>query len=160
MLEQTRLGIQEQMRGPAPPDELVVLDGKQPKHGGGQGVLTAICVPSQYYLASGMVQTKTNEIPVARQLFEGMDLKGRFVSLDALHTQTDTGRAAVLEAGADYLLTAKDNQPTVHQTIEQLLPAPKADFPPLAADAHPIPHPGIRQEPPGQPIYSDPAGLP
>jgi hypothetical protein len=32
-------------------------------------VLTAICVPSQYYLASAMVETKTNEIPVARQLF-------------------------------------------------------------------------------------------
>jgi hypothetical protein len=143
MLEQTLLEIQQQMRGPAPPGELVALDGKEPKHGGGQGVLTAICVPSQYYLASGIVETKTNEIPVARQLFEGMDLKGRFVSLDALHTQTDTARAAVLEAGADYLLTAKDNQPTVHQTIEQLLPAPKADFPPLAADAHPIPHPGL-----------------
>jgi hypothetical protein len=42
----------------------------------------------------------------------------------------------VLEAGADYLLTAKDNQPTVHRTIEKLLPAPKADFPPLETDAH------------------------
>ncbi len=159
-LEQALLNIQEQIRGPAPQDELVVLDGKEPKHGGGQGVLTALCVPSQYYLASGIVETKTNEIPVARQLFEGLDLKGRFVSLDALHTQTDTARAVVLEAGADYLLTAKDNQPTVHQTIAQLLPAPKADFPPLAADAHSIPHPGIRQEPPGEPIHSDPASLP
>jgi hypothetical protein len=160
LLERTLLEIQEQLRGPAPQGELVVLDGKEPKHGGGQGVLSAICVPSQYYLASGIVETKTNEIPVARQLFEGMDLKGRLVSLDALHTQTDTARAVVLEAGADYLLTAKDNQPTVHQTIERLLPAPKADSPPLAAHAHPIPHLGIRQEPPGKPIPSDPTGLP
>jgi hypothetical protein len=159
MLEQTLLAIQEQLRGPAPKDELIVLDGKEPKHGGGQGVLTAICAPSQYYLASAIVETKTNEIPVARQLFEDMDLKGRFVSLDALHTQTDTARAAVLQAGADYLLTAKDNQPTVRQTIEKLLPAPKADFPPLGADAHPIPHPGIQQEPPGEPLDSNPAGL-
>ena len=88
-----------------------------------------------------------------------MDLQGRFVSLDALHTQTDTARAAVIDAGADYLLTAKDNQPTVHQTIEKLLPAAKADFPPLAADAHPIPHPGIEQEPPGKPLDSNPASL-
>jgi hypothetical protein len=158
-LERTLLDIQEQIRGPAPQDELVVLDGKEPKHGGGQGVLTAICVPSQYYLTSGIVETKTNEIPVARQLFEGLDLKGRFVSLDALHTQTETARAAVLQAGADYLLTAKNNQSTVHQNIEQLLPAPKADFPPLAADARPIPHLGIRQEPPGKPIHSDSVGL-
>ncbi len=159
MLERTLLDIQEQVRGPEPKDELIALDGKEPKHGGGQGVLTAISVPSQYYLASGIVETKTNEIPVARQLFEGLDLRGRFVALDALHTQTDTARALVLEAGADYLLTAKDNQPTVHQTIEKLLPAPKADFPPLEADAHPIPHPGIRQEPPGEPLDSNPAGL-
>src|SRR6266404_5833320 len=86
-LEQILLSIQEQLRGPAPKDELIALDGKEPKHGAGQGVLTAVCVPSQYYLASGIVETKTNEIPVARLLFENMDLQGRFVSLDALHTQ-------------------------------------------------------------------------
>jgi len=158
-LEQILLAVQEQLRGPAPKDELVSLDGKEPKHGAGQGVLTAVCVPSQYYLASGIVETKTNEIPVARQLFEVMDLKGRLVSLDALHTQSETARAVVLEAGADYLLTAKDNQPTVHQNIERLLPAPKADFPPLEADAHSVPHPRLQQEPPGEPLDPNSAGL-
>jgi hypothetical protein len=158
-LEQILLAIQEELRGPAPKEELIALDGKEPKHGGGQGVLTAICVPSQYYLASAIVETKTNEIPVARQLFEGMDLKGRFVSLDALHTQTETARHIVLEAGADYLFTAKDNQPTVHQNIEKLLPAPKADFPPLASDAHAVPHSALRQKPSGEPLDSDPARL-
>ena len=135
-LERILLAVQEQLRGPAPKDELIALDGKEPKHGGGQSVLTALCVPSQYLLGTAIVDTKTNEIPVARQLFPDLDLKGRFVSLDALHTQTDTGRDLVLEAGADYLLTAKGNQPTVHQNIEKLLPAPKADFPPLGTDAH------------------------
>jgi len=159
-LEQILLAVQAQLRGPAPKAELIALDGKAPKHGGGQSVLTAVCVPSQYYLASGIVNTKTNEIPVARQLFKDLDLSGRLVSLDALHTQTQTARELVLEAGADYLLTAKDNQPKVHQNIEKLLPAPKADFPPMAADAHPIPHPGLRQEPPGQPFDRDPAGFP
>ncbi len=158
-LEQILLAVQEQLRGPAPKDDLISLDGKEPKHGAGQGVLTAVCVPSQYYLASGIVETKTNEIPVARQLFEVMDLKGRLVSLDALHTQSETARAVVLEAGADYLLTAKDNQPTVHQNIEKLLPAPKADSPPLESDAHSVPHPGLQQEPPGEPLDPNPAGL-
>lgn len=157
-LQHSLRAVQEQLRGPPPKSELIAMDGKEPKHGGGQGVLTAVCVPSQYYLASGMVETKTNEIPVARQLFEDLDLQGRFVSLDALHTQSETARALVLQAGADYLLTAKDNQPTVHQNIEKLLPAPKADFPPLAADAHSVPHPGLRQEPTGEPLDSHPAG--
>jgi hypothetical protein len=135
-LQKVLLQVQEQLRGPAPKDELIAMDGKEPKHGGGQSVLTAICVPSQYYLGSAMVDTKTNEIPVAQKLFPDLDLKGRFVSLDALHTQTDTARDTVLEGGGDYLFTVKDNQPTLRQTIEKLLPAPKADFPPLATDAH------------------------
>jgi hypothetical protein len=158
-LEPILLAVQEQLRGPAPKEELISLDGKEPKHGGGQSVLTAICVPSQYYLGSALVDTKTNEIPVAQQLFEDLDLKGRFVSLDALHTQTQTARDLVLEAGADYLFTAKDNQPTLHQNIQKLVAAPKADFPPLATDAHSVPHPRLRKEPYGQPLDPDPAGL-
>jgi hypothetical protein len=158
-LEQMLLLIQERLRGPAPKAELVTLDGKEPKHGGGQGVLTAICAPSQYYLGSAIVDTKTNEIPVARQLFLDLDLKGRFVSLDALHTQTDTARDIVLEHGGHYLLTAKDNQPTVHRTTEKLLPAPKADFPPLETDRHAVPHSGIQQESPREPLHPDSACL-
>lgn len=158
-LEQILLAVQEQLRGPAPKDELIALDGKEPKHGGGQSVLTAICVPSQYYLGSAIVDTKTNEIPVAQQLFEDLDLKGRFVSLDALHTQTETARDIVLEGGGHYLLTAKDNQPTVHQNIEKLLPAPKADFPPLETYADSVSHPGLRKEPHGEPLHSHPTGL-
>jgi hypothetical protein len=146
-LEQALLQVQTQLRGPAPKKELIALDGKQPKHGGGQSVLTAVCVPSQYYLGSAVVDTKTNEIPVAQKLFPDLDLKGRFVSLDALHTQTETARKIVLEGGGDYLLTVKDNQRKLHQNIEQLLPAPKADFPPLAADAHGVSHLPVRKGP-------------
>src|SRR5258708_14167012 len=135
-LQQVLLAVQEQLRGPVPKDELIALDGKEPKHAGGPSVPTPICVPSQYYLGSAMVDTKTNAIPLAQQLFQDLDLNGRFVSLDALHTQTETARDIVLEGGGDYLLTAKDNQPTVHQNIEKLVPAPKADFPPLETDAH------------------------
>ena len=158
-LQEILLQIQERLRGPAPPNELIALDGKEPKHGGGQSVLTAVCVPSQYYLASAMVDTKTNEIPVAQKLFPDLDLKGRFVSLDALHTQTQTARDIVLEGGGDYLLTVKDNQLKLHQNLQKLLPAPKADFPPLEADAHGVPHPGCGKESAGQPLDPDPGGL-
>lgn len=135
-LEKVFLQVQQQIRGPAPKDELIVLDGKQPKHGGGQAVLTAVTVPSQYNLGSAMVDTKTNEIPVARELFKKLDLDGRKVSLDALHTQDQTARALVLEHGADYLLTVKDNQPTLRENIQRLVAAPPADFSPSADHAH------------------------
>jgi len=159
-LERILLAIQKQLRGPAPKDQLIALDGKEPKHGGGQSVLSAVCVPSQHYLGSAIVDTKTNEIPVARQLFKDLDLRGRFVSLDALHTQSETARDIVLEGGGDYLLTAKDNQPTVHQNIQKLVPAPKADFPPLEPNAHGVSHPGSGKERPSQPLDPNPAGLP
>jgi hypothetical protein len=134
-LERVILQTQEQIRGPAPAHELIVLDGKQPKQGGGQSVLTAVSVPSQHYLGSAMVDTKTNEIPVARELFKKLELDGRKVSLDALHTQDQTARALVLEHGADFLLTVKDNQPTVKANIEKLVPAPPALFSPSTHDA-------------------------
>lgn len=145
-VEAAILAIQEQIRGKPPKEDLIVLDGKQPKHGGGQAVLSAVTVPSQFYLGSAIVEKdKTNEIPVARQLFERLDLEGRLVALDALHTQDETARDLVLEHGADYLLTVKDNQATVHRNIERLIAAPQADFPPSGADAHPSPHPGNQQ---------------
>ena len=122
--------FQRQVRPEPPAQELVALDGKQPKHGGGHSILTAVAVPSQYYLGSAVVDQKTNEIPVARQLFTKLDLEGRLVCLDALHTQTESGRDLVQEHGADYLLTVKDNQPGIHQTIQKLLPEIPAAFPP------------------------------
>lgn len=127
-LEEVFLQVQKQIRGAAPPEELIVLDGKQPRHGGGHSVLTAVSVPSQFYLGSAIVDIKTNEIPVARELFHKLDLDGRKVSLDALHTHDQTARELVLEHGADYLLTVKANQPTIKATIEKLIPAPPVVF--------------------------------
>jgi len=135
-LEQVLLQRQEQIRGPVPKDEWMVIDGKPPRQGGGPSVLTAITVPSQHYLGSAVVDTKTNEIPVARQLFQKLDLDGRKVSLEALHTQAQTARALVLEHGADYLLTVKDNQPTLPKNIQRRVEAPPAHFSPSADDAH------------------------
>src|SRR5512140_2454953 len=40
-LEQVLLQAQNQIRGPAPAHELIVLDGKEPKQGGGHSILTA-----------------------------------------------------------------------------------------------------------------------
>ena len=152
-VEEAILAIQEQVRGKAPKEDLVVLDGKEPKHGGGQAVLSAVTVPSQFYLGSAIVEKdKTNEIPVARNLFERLDLEGRLVSLDALHTQDETARALVLEHGAGYLLTVKDNQPTVHENLQKLIAAPEADFPPSEAHAHSSSHPGNQQGTAGESV--------
>jgi len=157
-LNEQLLQIQRLLRGPAP-GELVVMDGKEPKHGSGASVLTAITVPSQHYLGSAMVDEKTNEIPVAQQeLIPPLDLAGRFVSLDALHTQDQTARTVVLEAGGHYLLTVKDNQRTLRANIKKKVTAPQADFSPSRPHRHPGPHARNQQRPRRKPGHSHRSG--
>lgn len=135
-VEEAILAFQEQIRGVAARDEVVAMDGKELKHSRGQQILTAVVVPSQYYLASAPVAEKSNEIPVARELIGKLDLAERLVGLDALHTQVETARELVQEGGADYLLTVKDNQKGLRRTVQQLFAAAPAAFPPSGASVH------------------------
>lgn len=128
-------GIQEQIRGPQPKGGVVVLDGKEPRQGSGDSVLTLIHAETQYYLDSALVDQKTNEIPVARQMLEPLAIQGCIVIGDALHTQAETARMIVMDKGADYLLSVKDNQRSLNQTIAKLVPAPEVGFSP--SQAHP-----------------------
>jgi len=132
-VEAAILAFQHQVRGPAPKGELVAIDGKAAKRSGGEMLLNAVTVPSLYYLGSEPVPVdKTNEIPVARALFERLDLEGRLVGLDALHTQTATACALLQQAGADYMLTVKDNQKGIRRTLRARFSATPADFSPSA----------------------------
>jgi hypothetical protein len=132
-VEAALLAFQQQVRGPAPHEELVAMDGKAAKRSGGEMLLNAVTVPSLYYLGSEPVPVdKTNEIPVARALIERLDLRGRLVGLDALHTQSTTACTLLQEAGADYLLTVKDNQKGIRQTLRARFAATPADFSPSA----------------------------
>jgi len=150
-LNQVLLDIQAQVRGQPPPHELIAVDGKEPRHGPGDAILSAVSVPSQFYLGSALVDTKTNEIPVARELFGQLDLAGRWVALDALHTQDETARQLVLEHGAHYLLTVKNNQPTLHQNIAKLIPTPPTGFSPSGPDINSGAHGGKEQGRSGKP---------
>jgi hypothetical protein len=135
-VEAAILAYQNQIRGPAPRTGVVALDGKEPKHSRGQQIVSAVNVPDLYYLGSEMVQTKTNEIPVARALMRRLDLESRLVGLDALHTQQETAREIVQEAGGDYLLTVKKNQLGIRQTLVQALADLPASFSPSGADVN------------------------
>ncbi len=57
-------------------------------------------------------------------------MAGCLVGIDALHTQDETARQVVQEAGADYLLTVKANQKQLRKTIAQKLPEPAQLFSP------------------------------
>lgn len=51
---------------------------------------------------------------------EGINLKGKVITVDAMHTQQETARYLVEEKGADYLFTVKDNQKSLRKDIEDL----------------------------------------
>ena len=127
-IEQALLDHQKQVRGTPPPDEIVVLDGKVPKHSGGLNVVTAVTAPGLYYLGSEVVAEKTNEIPAVRTLCQRIELTGRLVSIDALHTQTQTAREIVMDHGGDFLMTVKGNQPTVQAAVQAHVPDPGSLF--------------------------------
>ena len=106
----------------------MVIDGKVPKHSGGQNVVTAVSSPGLFYFGSELVAEKSNEIPAARALCERLDLVGKRVSFDAMHTQADTARAIVLEHGGDYLFTVKANQPGLQTIVSTQVPDPGSLF--------------------------------
>jgi len=65
------------------------------------------------------VDKKSNEIPAVPELLKLLELTGATVTLDALHCQVETAQA-ILDAGADYVLTVKGNQPTLHDRLSEL----------------------------------------
>ena len=65
------------------------------------------------------VEAKTNEIPTARALLSVLPIKGAVITMDAMHTQTDTA-TLITDRGADYVLTVKANMPTLHHDLKDL----------------------------------------
>src|SRR6266511_4019680 len=92
-------------------------------------LLAALAHGSGTVLAQCRVDAKSNEITGFRPLLEGVDLQGRVVTADALHTQTEHARYLFGDRQADYLFCVKGNQPTLEAAISRL---PQAAFSPGA----------------------------
>jgi len=103
---------------------VIALDGKTVR-----GARTAT-TPAPHLVAAldhthatvlGQVATaaKSNEIPAVRDLLACFDLTAAVVTVDAMHTQTDTA-TAITNAGGDYVFTVKGNTPTLHRQLKAL----------------------------------------
>jgi predicted transposase YbfD/YdcC len=80
-------------------------------------------------IAQREVDRKTNEITVAPELLRGVDLEGKRVTADALHTQHQLARYLVEEKKAHYYFTVKDNQPQLKEDLDTLFDQQEG-FPP------------------------------
>jgi len=117
--ERALLLWQERVLGPAE-DTLIAVDGKRIRHAGVE-LVSAFGVKSGRWMGSVCTAAKSNEIPAARKVLEKIDVRGKIVIFDALHTQHDTARAVVFDGGGDYVFTVKDNQQTLNEEVTRLL---------------------------------------
>ena len=102
-------------------DTLIAIDGKTLRHSRGQELVSAIGGQTGRWLGTVRVADKSNEIPAAQTLIDRLELDGKLVVLDALHTQDLTAQKLFFERGADYVMTVKANQKSLYQTLETKL---------------------------------------
>ncbi len=147
VLERVLLEWQRRLTGPVQ-DSLVIVDGKKMRHGGVE-MVNATTGGGQF-LGGVITDSKSNEIPAARQLLSRLDLAGKIVLSDAAHTQVETGQQVLFEQGGDYLMTVKANQKTLQQTLQDLFE--KQGFSPGALAAPAGVASGAQPQPPGNPL--------
>src|SRR5262249_13366050 len=102
-------------------------DGDTP----GVHLLAAYVPAAAAVLAQLRVDARTNEHKAALRLLGVLPLRGKVVTGDAMFTHRDVARR-VVDAGGDYLLIVKDNQPELRAQIESALHG-DGDFSPLPA---------------------------
>jgi hypothetical protein len=117
--------------------QALAIDGKTlrgSRDGDAPGVhLLAAYVPSAAAVIAQMrVDCKTNEHKAALKLLGVLPLEGKVVTGDAMFAHRDVAEK-ITEAGGDYILTVKDNQPDLKAQIFSALHG-DADFSPLPAE--------------------------
>ena len=106
---------------------VIAIDGKTVRgartvHTAAPHLVAALDHATGVVLGQHVVDTKSNEIPALRHLLAGFDpadLHGCVITADAMHTQADTARF-ITQAGADYVLTVKANQPRLLADLKKL----------------------------------------
>jgi len=79
-------------------------------------LVSAWATEARLFLGQLAVAQKSNEITAIPQLLELLDIEGDTVTIDAMGCQKEIAKAIVAKK-ANYVLQAKDNQPTLHLAI-------------------------------------------
>ena len=105
----------------------MAVDGKAlrgTRHASADGqarhLLAAADQQARAVLAQAEVDGKTNEITCFAPLLEPLDLAGAVVTADVMHAQREHAQFLVTEKNAHYILTVKDNQPSLYARLTSL----------------------------------------
>jgi predicted transposase YbfD/YdcC len=106
------------------PDLLIAIDGKtcRRSHDASQelGALHIVSAwASEEGVALGQVATeeKSNEITAIPELLKQIELTDSLITIDAMGCQKEIA-SDIVEGGGDFVISVKDNQPTLKETIE------------------------------------------
>jgi predicted transposase YbfD/YdcC len=80
-------------------------------------LVSAWATEQHLVLGQVAVESKSNEITAIPKLLELLDVSGAMVSIDAMGCQKEIA-AKIREAGGDYVLSVKDNQPHLLEDIQ------------------------------------------
>ena len=83
-------------------------------------LLAAMDHTSRAVLGQTQVDARTNEITGFQPLPEDLDLAGRVITADAMHTQREHADWLVTQQHAAYVLIVKANQPTLYHQLASL----------------------------------------
>ena len=95
-------------------------EGQSPLH-----LVNAWAAEQRLVLGQLAVDGKSNEITAVPKLLEMLALPGMVVTADAMHCQRQLSQQ-VLDQGADYVLTLKGNQESLHEDVRLFLDDPAA----------------------------------
>jgi predicted transposase YbfD/YdcC len=104
---------------------VIAIDGKtvrgaKDKNGKAPHLVAALAHGIGAVLGQVAVDVKSNEIPAVRDLLKTFaDLAGAVITIDAMHTQSDTAQL-ILSRHADYVMTVKGNMPTLYKQLKKL----------------------------------------
>jgi predicted transposase YbfD/YdcC len=79
-------------------------------------MVSAWATANHISLGQTVVDAKSNEITAIPKLLEMLELAGSLVTIDAMGCQVEIAQK-IVDAGADYVLAVKGNQPTLYQGI-------------------------------------------
>jgi predicted transposase YbfD/YdcC len=106
--------------------KLVAIDGKTLRRShrrkaelGSLHLVTAWCSENGLTLAQVAVEDKSNEITAIPELLKLLSLKGCTVTIDAMGCQKEIVDA-IRNANAQYVLAVKDNQPKLHEDLNEV----------------------------------------
>ena len=108
---------------------ILLFDGKRergtigPGEMQGEAFLAVYSPEQQAVMVQERIGSEESEIPAAQRALEQIDLAGKLVMGDAMHTHRALS-AQIVQRQGDYLWTVKENEPNTYHAIEDLFAHP------------------------------------